>query len=79
MCRPLVAFDPTNKEHRKHWNNFLEYGGWGKCPVRFIVPEDHGFDLVTMIQRSLVQYYVDREFKANPPKDKPGRKNKPLK
>jgi hypothetical protein len=28
-----------------------------------VVPEDHG-DLVTMIQRSLVAYYVNREFKS---------------
>jgi hypothetical protein len=76
LSRPLVAFDPSNKEHRRHWYNFLEYGGWGNCPVRFIVTEDHGFDLVTMIQRSLVNYYVDREFKRPPPAVKPGRKVK---
>jgi hypothetical protein len=29
--------------------------------VRFVVPEDHG-DLITMIQRSLVNFYVQREF-----------------
>jgi hypothetical protein len=74
LARPLVAFDPSNKEHRKYWYQFLEYGGWGTCPVRFIVPEDHGWDLVTMIQRSLVQYYIDREFKQPTPKTKPGRK-----
>jgi hypothetical protein len=33
-----------------------------------VVPEDHG-DLITMIQRSLIEYYVGREFKnvANKP------------
>jgi len=29
--------------------------------VRFVVEDDNG-DLVTMIQRRLIQYYVSREF-----------------
>mgnify|MGYP006275431677 FL=1 len=62
LARPLVAFDPYNKDHRRYYAEFLTYGGWGKCPVRFIVTEDHGHDLPTMIQRSLVTYYIDREF-----------------
>ena len=62
LARPLVAFDPYNKDHRRYYAEFLEYGGWGMCPVRFICPEDHGSDLPTMIQRSLIGYYVDREF-----------------
>jgi hypothetical protein len=31
-----------------------------------VVPEDHG-DLVTMIQRSLIAYYVNKEFKSKKP------------
>ena len=62
LCRPLVAFDPTNKDHRRYYAEFLEYGGWGKCPVRFICPEDIGMDLPTMIKNRLVEYYVFREF-----------------
>jgi hypothetical protein len=34
---------------------------WSNCPVRFVIDNDHG-DLITMIQRSLIQYYVDRDF-----------------
>lgn len=64
-ARPLVAFDPANKEHRTHYANFLKYGGWGQCPVRFIVPEATGHDLVSLIQRSLLRYYVEKEFKFN--------------
>jgi hypothetical protein len=60
--RPLVAFDPHNKDHRRYYAEFLEYGGWGKCPVRFIVTEDHGLDLTLMIKNMLTQYYIDREF-----------------
>lgn len=59
--RPYVVFDPSNKNHRRFYNNFVKTSSWGDCPVRFVVPEDHG-DLVTMIQRSLVKYYVQKEF-----------------
>lgn len=62
LMRPLVAFDPYNKDHRRYYAEFLEYGGWGRCPVRFVCPEDTGFDLPTMIRNSLISYYVDREF-----------------
>ena len=62
LARPLVAFDPYNKDHRRYYAEFLELGGWGRCPVRFICPEDHGDNLPTMIQRSLISYYIDREF-----------------
>lgn len=61
--RPFVVFDPRNKDHRRYYHQFVLTASWGKCPVRFVVPEDHG-DLLTMIQRSLVKYYVEREFKT---------------
>ena len=61
-ARPLVAFDPYNKDHRRYYAEFLEYGGWGMCPVRFVCPEGTGFDLPTMIHRALIGYYIDREF-----------------
>ena len=63
-ARPLVAFDPAKKEHRRWFHEFMEYGGWGKCPVRFICPEATGSDLVKMITRQLVDYYVEKEFKS---------------
>lgn len=59
--RPYVVFDPSNKDHRRYYNDFVKTASWGHCPVRFVVPEDHG-DLITMIQRSLVKYYVQKEF-----------------
>ena len=62
LARPLVAFDPYNKDHRRYYAEFLEYGGWGKCPVRFIVPEAQGMDLTMMIKNTLTQFYIDREF-----------------
>lgn len=61
-ARPLVAFDPYNKDHRRYYAEYQEYGGWGRSPVQFICPEDHGMDLPSMIQKALISYYVDREF-----------------
>jgi hypothetical protein len=62
LSRPLVAFDPYDKDHRRYYAEYLEYGGWGRCPVRFIVTEEHGLDLPTMIRNKLIEYYIDREF-----------------
>jgi len=65
--RPFVAFNPADAEHRKHYHTFVVRGSWGTCPVRFLCPDDHG-DLLTMMQRSLVSYYVKQEFTvANKP------------
>lgn len=61
-ARPWTVFDPDNKDHRKWYADFVKSGTWGRCPYRFIVPEDHG-DLITMCQRSLIKYYVEKEFK----------------
>ena len=57
-----MAFDPYNKDHRRYYAEFLENGGWGNCPVRFICPEDHGDNLPTMIKNSMINFYIDREF-----------------
>ena len=77
FARPFVAFDPTIKEHRRHYHNFVVKRSWGGCPVRFLCPEDHG-DLITMMQRALIEYYTKREFKGvvkeQQPKIRPKRK-----
>jgi len=59
--RPWVVFDANNKDHRRWFAEFNKNAKWGDCPVRFVVDEDSG-DLITMIQRRLIQHYVDREF-----------------
>ena len=59
--RPWVAFDENNKQHRKWYFEFVKHKTWGKCPVRFIVSDDHG-DLLMMIKTRLNQYYTEREF-----------------
>ena len=73
--RPYVVFDPDNKDHRKYYYQFVETSSWGQCPVRFVVPEDHG-DLVTMIQRSLVAYYVSKKFNLPKKEEKVVQKGK---
>ena len=60
--RPLVAFDPKNKDHRRWYYQFKQYGGWGSCPVRFICPDDTGLDLTMMIKNMMVDYYIRKEF-----------------
>lgn len=64
-ARPLVAFDPSNKDHRRWYYEFVEYGGWGQCPVRFICPHESGSDLVKMITRLLVEHYIQKEFESS--------------
>jgi hypothetical protein len=59
--RPWTVFDAANREHRKWFAQFQALGTWGNCPVRFVVDDDHG-DLITMIQRRLIDYYTTKEF-----------------
>lgn len=59
--RNYVVFDAKNKDHRRWFADFNKNQTWSNCPVRFLIDNDHG-DLVTMIQRNLIQYYVDKEF-----------------
>ena len=61
--RPMVSFNCADRNHRRWFNEFQRNRTWGKCPVRFAVPGDSsGGDLVAMIQKSLLVYYVSKEF-----------------
>jgi hypothetical protein len=60
-ARQWVVFDPANRNHRRYYWEFITKGTWGRCPVRFIIDDDAG-DLITFIQRKLVDYYVNKEF-----------------
>jgi len=59
--RPWVVFDPYNRQHRRWYNDSQKLKTWGQCPVRFVVSDDSG-DLLAMIQRQLIQYYIVKEF-----------------
>jgi hypothetical protein len=72
LSRPLVAFDPEIKEHRRIYWEFETNNAWGHSPFRFIVPEDHGDMLPAMIQRQMVEYYMHKEFGRTAPRVGPG-------
>jgi hypothetical protein len=59
--RPWTVFKAENREHRKWFAQFQATSTWANCPVRFVIDDDHG-DLITMIQRRLIDYYTTKEF-----------------
>jgi hypothetical protein len=61
--RPWVAFDAENKEHRRYYAEFVKFNTWGRCPVRFLVTDEYGMDLPTMIRNKLCEFYVAQEFR----------------
>lgn len=61
LNRPLVVFDPTNPLHREYFFQFVQTESLARMPVRFTIEDDRG-DLITMIQRKLVQYHLEQEF-----------------
>lgn len=60
--RPWTCFDPSNKDHRSYFYQFVKTRTWSRCPVKFALPADHT-DLVTAIQKDLSDYYATAEFK----------------
>lgn len=60
-ARPFVAFDASNKQHRKWFAEFQKSRTWKDCPVRFVIPDDVG-DLTTMARSRLLDHYMGREF-----------------
>jgi len=65
--RPLVAFDPEDEDHRAWFHEFLIRKTWGRCPVRFICPDEHGPEgLVGVVMRQLIDYYTRQEFGDTP-------------
>lgn len=59
----MVQFNASNLEHRKEYATFIKSKSWGYCPVRFAVLGSRT-DLVTQIERDLVDHYVLQEFKT---------------
>lgn len=59
--RPWVCFDASRLDHRRYFAEFQQNRTWGDCPVRFVLNETSS-NLVTQIQRELVDYYVNKEF-----------------
>ena len=61
--RQLVVFDPSNPEHRADYALFLKTKSWGKAKYRYNEPKGMIINLLGYIERSLLKYYVDGEFK----------------
>ncbi len=60
--RPIVAFDPSNRQHRENYAEFLRTGSWRHCAVRYEIDESYG-ELQGRLQRRLLEYYMGKEFK----------------
>jgi hypothetical protein len=69
--RPVVLFDPSNKQHRRDYGQFLSTGAWRHTDVRYVINDVAG-DLQARIQRQLLEYYIDREFVAKKPQKNSG-------
>ena len=67
--RQWVVFDAHSKQHRQWFAAFQSRKSWANCPVRFIIDDENG-DLLTMIQRRLIEYYTDQEFGKKKPAKK---------
>jgi hypothetical protein len=61
--RPWAKFDANDEQHRRWFAEFNANRTWKDCPVRFIIDDEQG-DLITMIQRRLIRYYVEQEFNS---------------
>ena len=59
--RPKAIFDPTNKDHRRYFMEFLESGSWRRSPVSFIIDDD-SLSVTYCIQKKLNAYYFKKEF-----------------
>jgi hypothetical protein len=59
--RPWTVFNAADRDHRKWFAQFQAQSTWANCPVRFVIDSDQG-DLITMIQRRLIDYYTTKEF-----------------
>jgi hypothetical protein len=56
VVRARVNFDPTNKQHRLDYAQFIKYNNW-KDGCRYLLEEPY-MDIPTMINDKLVNYYL---------------------
>jgi hypothetical protein len=59
--RPIVAFDPSDADHRAHFHRFEQTSTWSSCPVRFHL-DDNFTNVVSMIHGKLLAHYTQSEF-----------------
>lgn len=63
--RPVVAYDPANKQHRKYLAEYLQGHSWAKCPYRFVSVDHTGIDHLTSMTNTTLSYYIGKEFAAS--------------
>lgn len=67
--KPMVRFDPADKNHRLIFKKFLDNKSWKHSNCQFALDEV-SLDLITMINRDLINYYLKQEFKSRRPNDR---------
>jgi hypothetical protein len=68
--RPVVIFDPSNREHRDLFYTFIRTVSWKHCPYQWAIDDD-SLDIVHCINKKLLTYYISQEFVKKPAKPKP--------
>jgi hypothetical protein len=72
--RPYAVFDAKNAEHRDLYYKFLHSASWKHCPYQWLIDDDSA-DVVYYIQKKLIDYYMDIEFKTVAKKPQKSRKS----
>lgn len=63
--RPTVEFNPASKAHRGWFGHFINTGSMRDCPVQFTVRGNLSGNPIGTIQRTLLEYYTQKEFAIN--------------
>ena len=61
IARPEVVFDANNDLHREYYYIMKKTNTWGNCPVVFMLSPEY-LDVISMIEKLLVEYYINKEF-----------------
>ena len=61
--RPFVLFNAEDYKHRAYFKRYLETKSWKDCPVQFYI-EGGRYDLVSMIQEKLLEFYMNKDKKV---------------
>jgi len=62
FSRPWVKFDVSNRDHRRWYTEFLQNNAWGQCPVRFVIEDEGGANLLGLMQTRMIEFYTNKEF-----------------
>ena len=57
-ARPVVIFNPSDKDHRNYYYSYYLMGSSAHCPVRFS-------ESIPFLVKKLADYYSQKEFGKN--------------